>query len=108
LHSRYLLKEMVEFEKNEVKPKIRINLGESHYYTYILSRNMWQYEYFFNIFQKSGDGDTQEALIQLRSNITDLSEKVDFKIDKKELSSFLYSPTTESIDKIILEKSRDE
>jgi len=104
LESRILLREMVEFEKTKVKQKIRINFGESHFYTYFLSRNMWQYEYFFNIFQNTGDVHTQEALIQLRDNITDLSEKVDFNINRSELSSFLYSPTTVLLDQIILEK----
>lgn len=104
LNSRHLLLEMVEFEKKEVKSKIQINLGESYYYTYILSRNMWQYEYFFNIFQKTGDIDTQEALVMLRNNITDFSKKVDFTIDERKLSSFLYDPNTELLDEIILGK----
>jgi len=104
LDSRYLLREMVEFEKSEVRPKIEINLGESYSLIYMLSRNMWQYEYFFNIFQKTGDVHTQEALVQLRNNITDLSNKVNFLIDEEKLSSFLYSPTTEILDEIMLEK----
>jgi len=102
LESRYLLLDMIDFEKNEIKPKIRINFGESHLTIYNLSRNMWQYEYFFNIFQKREDDNTREILIKLRNNITSLSGKVDFELDERKLSAFLYSPTTELIDDIIL------
>jgi len=104
LDSRNLFEEMVKFERKEIKPKIRINLGEPYFYQYFLSRNMWQYEYFFNIFKKTNDPYTKEALKKMRVSITDLSNKVNFDIDKNELLMFLDNPTTESIDKIIINK----